>query len=274
MGLGQMEELHLARPQPLAGQAAGAEGQEGLYQMIPFIRGMGKGIAERQQAPDTVFLLGDQPIGSAAGQPGGEEEVDEPRASGQAHEEEQKDHQGRAAEVRLPEKKGADGGCHEKGRNNPLAETFDHGLLGAHKIGQIEHQGDFDEFHGLQTENPQVQPALRPLHPYPQRGQGGDKQKKGQGQGRILKAMENGSRQDGRNAHSRHPQGGKKRLAPEKVVGVRLDALSGDAAGGKNHHQAEGDQYRRDGQKPPVRLPRTDLSPFPAHDSSLTRRQK
>ena len=260
MGFGQIKHLLPAGAHAHAEKAARADGQQGLHQVVARIGGIGERIQKGQQTAQTVRLEDGQGHGAGAGQDHGEEQIDEARAPGQTHEEQNAGHHHGAAEVGLQQQQAAEQARHGKGRDDAPAEGLDQCLLGTHEIGQIQGQGDLDELHGLQVHGPQWDPALGAVDGRRQGRQGQQEQEQGQEDGRILQFVEPAAGHEGRAPEHEAPAAGKNQLALEKVVFVTVDLLGHDTAGRQHHDEADGQDDEHQGEQPPVEAFKTHFA--------------
>ena len=233
-------------------KTAAAQRVERLHQLIAGVQRILEGIEEGQQAAHAVWGHHDQHGGGAQSQPECQKEIEKTRSANQAHEEQQRNHDHGSAEVGLKQEQAADNPGHGKGRNDALDEGLYQLLLGAHEIGKIQHQGDAREFHGLQGKAPDRNPAARAVDPEAERRNTGQQQEKGKKKRGIGQTVDDAAGQ---------PRGGDQRYAPcaredelplEKQVLVSGQPLADDAAGGKNHEQADAQQRKHHGRQPPV----------------------
>ena len=257
--LGQIQKLLPAPAKPQAAEAAGADGIQGLDDLIPLIRGAGKGIAPGVDAGGCVGKKGQQHRKARARAAQGRAEPAQANPAQKHHHAAYGDDDDRRGKMRLQHQQAHDQAQDpEKGQDPPadgphlLPEAADQ-----HREGQDHRQ--LCQLRGLDRQAPHTQPAAGAVGLYPDhRHQGQQHQRRPQKRDRPAPVQVHG-----------HPGGQQKDRQPQKGVNELSDKVIGSVApghlsrviigpgkaGGEHHDYTDGQQQHHQQEKAAVKAP-------------------
>ena len=255
MGLGEIEKLLHAVPDPHAEGAARTEGDQGLDDLKTGMAGVFPGIEKGHEAGQSVALVEEEPGGHGNEQGDDPREVEDP-AAGQIdhHQGDDGDDDGRA-EIGLQQDQSHQDPRDAEGDEQSLSDLPDAVDLLGQEIGQKEDQGNLDHLGDLEREDSEVEPADGPAGADSQMGDPeraeAERRDRDSRPGQLPElVVGNPGHQD----HDQKAEDEEKELFLEKELPVAEPLRGEDGAGAVDHHRPDGHQKQGDQQEDQIRF--------------------
>jgi hypothetical protein len=272
VGVRQVEQLLPALREADAGDAAGADGDEALDDLVAAPARVGVRVEEGLDPVPAIRGGHDRLIEQRQAEHGEHREVAQPHpADDQHHHADDQEHE-RAPEVRLDEDQVREPPEQEEGREEGGQELVHALPLLLQVIGEEEHRGELGQLRGLEREAPEADPPVVAVH-------GGHEEHHDQEHGREPDRGVHRRRlaqlavvEPHRRPHHDQAQRRPHDLLDEEVVGAAVRFLGQRGRCAPHHDQAHGEQGQRHREQRRIR--RQLLRHYPRASRSLRSRRR